>query len=74
MLGNRKLILDTWCEIYDLLAPWADDKFWNFDTVDLPPGSICVIGRQHLMDYQDRVREIAELGQCVMVFGNTAEG
>jgi len=74
MLGNRKLILDTWCEIYDLLAPWADDKFWNFDTVDLPPGSICVIGRQHLMDYRDRVREIAELGQCVMVFGNTAEG
>jgi hypothetical protein len=74
MLGNRKLILDTWCEIYDLLAPWADDKFWNFDTVDLPLGSICVIGRQHLMDYRDRVREIAELGQCVMVFGNTAEG
>ena len=30
MLGNRKLVLDTFCEVYDLLKPWADEEFWNF--------------------------------------------
>ena len=30
MLGQYKLILDTFCEVYDLLKHWADAEFWNF--------------------------------------------
>ena len=74
MLGNRKLILDTFCGIYDLLRPWADGEFWDFSSVDLQPGSIYVIGRQHLIDNLAQVRQAAESGQYVMVFNDSAEG
>jgi leucine zipper transcription factor-like protein 1 len=30
MLGSRRLIIDTWSEVYDLLKPYADGEFWDF--------------------------------------------
>ena len=31
MQKNYKLVLDTHCEVYDQLKPWADEEFWNFE-------------------------------------------
>ena len=61
-------------EVYDILRPWATEEFWDFGSVDLIPGSVYVIGRQHLMDHKDLVRSAAESGLYTMIFGNTAEG
>jgi hypothetical protein len=74
MLGNRRLVIDTMSEVYSILKPYADEEFWNFDSVDLKPGSVCIIGRQHLLDNLSRVREVAESGQYIMIFNNSAEG
>lgn len=74
MHGKPRLVIDTMSEVYDILRPWADEEFWDFGTVNLVPGSVYVIGRQHLMDYRDLVREAAESGLYIMIFGNTAEG
>ncbi len=74
MLGNRRLVSDTMSEVYDLLKPWTDQSFWDFSQVTLEPGAIYVFGRQHLLDNLARIRELAQTGQYVFVFGNSAEG
>lgn len=74
MLGNRKLILDTYCEIYDQLKPWADAIFWDFSEHDVVPGAIYVIGRAQLNHNTSKVREIVEKDLVKLVFSNPAEG
>jgi len=74
MLGNRKLILDTFCEVYDLLEPWMDYDFWNFENCTLFPDAIYLVSRKELLANIDRVREIAENDQAKIVISNPAEG
>jgi len=74
MLGNRRLVLDSMCEIAGIMKPWADEIFWDFSAVKLEPGSVYVIGRQHLLDNLSKVREVAESDQYIMIFNNSAEG
>ena len=74
MLENRKLILDVFCEVYDLLGPYADDEFWDFATQEIIPGAIYVIGRKQLMDNILRVKKIIEDNQAKIIFSNPHEG
>jgi len=37
MINNRKLVLDTYCEVYDLLLPWADGEFYDFKIHNIVP-------------------------------------
>lgn len=74
MHNKPRLVIDTMSEVYDILKPWADEEFWDFASVDLKPGSVYVIGRQHLMDHKNRVRHAVGTGQVLMIFGNSAEG
>jgi hypothetical protein len=69
-----RLVIDTMCEVFDLLKPWADEIFWDFSSVKLLPGSVYVIGRQHLLDHMNTIKEASESGQYVFVFANSAEG
>ena len=70
----KRLILDSLCEIKHLMLPWATEEFWDFSKLDLTPGSVIVLGRQHLLDNLDTIKELAETGQYVFVFDNSAEG
>jgi hypothetical protein len=74
MLGNRKLVSDTMSEVYDVLLPWTDQSFWDFSQVSLEPGTIYVFGRQHLLDNLALIRDLAQTGEYIFVFGNSAEG
>jgi len=74
MLGNRKLIVDTMSEIYNLLKPWAVEEFWDFTTVNSVPGSVYVFGRQQFLDNKQRIVEMAESELYTIVFCNAAEG
>jgi len=74
MLANRRLVLDTMCEVFDMLKPWTDESFWDFSQVDLQPGSVYVIGRQHLLDHLQAIKDAANTGLYTFVFGNSAEG
>ena len=74
MLGNRKLVLDTFCEVYDMLEPWMDYDFWNFSTHEIIPNSIYLISRKETLANIDKIKSIIKTNECIVVFSNPAEG
>lgn len=74
MLNGRKLILDTHCEVYHLVAHWADDDFWNLATHEVIGNSIYLIGRQQCKDNTEKVRAMARRDDCLVIISNPAEG
>jgi hypothetical protein len=74
MLSRPRLVIDNMSEVFLLLKPYANEVFWDFGSVKLHPGSVYVIGRQHLLDYKQLIQTAAETGQYTIVFANSAEG
>lgn len=74
MLGNRKLIMDRHCEVYDLLESWCDDNFYVFDQHDIVPGSLYLIGRQQYNQNKDLIRKLVEEKTIQVILSNPAEG
>ena len=74
MINGRRLVSDTMSEVFDVLLPWTDQKFWDFSRIQIQPGSIYIFGRQHFLDHAPMIRELAETGEYTFVFGNSAEG
>ena len=74
MLDNRRLVLDTFCEIGDLLRPWINETFWDFDKLKIVPGSIYVFGRSTFFNHTDAIRQLALSGKVTVVFSNPHEG
>ena len=74
MLGNRKLILDTFCEVYDLLKPWADGEFWDLSRHNLVPGAIYIFGRTQYNTHQDSIRQWVIEDLIKVILSNPAEG
>ena len=78
MQKNYKLVLDTFCEVYDLLNPWADAEFWNFEEHindgKLIPGAIYLIGRQQFSVNIPIIRKFIQNKTIKIVLSNPAEG
>lgn len=73
MLGNRKLILDNLCEVYDLLKPWADADFYELPD-SIVPDAIYVVSRWQFGQHRDRLIEIAQSDQAKIIMSQPAEG
>ena len=74
MLGNRKLILDTFCEVYELLKPWSDGEFWNFAKHDIVADAVYLISREQFNLNIARIRELATAGTILPLLSNPMEG
>ena len=74
MLGNRKLVLDTFCEVYDMLQHWADAEFWDFTTHEIVPNAVYLIGRAQINLHRDRILELVNNNVIHVIFSNPAEG
>lgn len=74
MLGNRRLVVDNFSEVIELLKPMADELFYDFGMVEPVTGSIYVIGRQQMINHPAKIRDMASSGQYTVIFGNSAEG
>ena len=74
MLGNRKLVLDTFCEVYDLLRPWADAEFWNLDQHHIVPGAVYLIGRAQFTQHIDLIKNLVSQKVIQVILSNPAEG
>jgi hypothetical protein len=74
MLGNRKLVLDTHCEVYDLLEPWADSSFWNLAEHVIVSNAVYVIGRQQFHHHIDLIKTLLQDKSIHVVFSNPHEG
>ena len=74
MLGNTKLILDNFCEVYDLLQPWADGEFYDLTNQIIVPGAIYVVSRWQFEKHRDWLVELAESGTVKIIMSQPAEG
>lgn len=74
MLGNRKLILDTFCEVYDLLRPWMDGDFFDFSKHEIVPGAIYLIGRAQMNHNRNQIIDLVEKDTIRVIISNPAEG
>lgn len=78
MLGNRQLVLDTFCEVHSELQLYADAEFWNFkehvDSGDLVPGAIYLIGRQQFSLNIKLIEKLVQQKKIQVVLSNPAEG
>jgi hypothetical protein len=74
MLGNYRIVLDQWSEVYDLLRDYADEEFWQFADVEFDPRAITIIGRVQLKENYYRVCDFAERYPGRIIFCNPAEG
>jgi hypothetical protein len=74
MLGNRKLVVDTFSEISDLIRPWIDVEFWDLQQHDIIPGAIYIIGRQQFNANRDFIVDLIHNQTVDVVFTNPAEG
>jgi hypothetical protein len=67
-----KLVVDHFCEITSLLAPWTDQQFYSLDQVTVDPDTVYVIGREQCRTQPELVRAMCD--QAQVVFSNPAEG
>ena len=73
MLGNRKIIVDEWAEVWDLLNPYADGSFWQWPK-ELDPEAIYIVGRVVLKENWVAITDWAAQYPGRIVFSNPAEG
>ena len=74
MLGNRKLIVDAFCEVKDFVRPWQDQEFYNFAQHELVKSAIYVISRQQFAENIKQIKDLACSGTILPVLGNPVEG
>ena len=74
MLGNRKLVLNTLCEIYDLIKPYADEEFWDFGKCEIVPGAIYIFSRQEFQKHKELIGQLVQGRVIYAVLCNPAEG
>jgi hypothetical protein len=73
MLGNHRIYVDEWAEVYDLLKPYADHSFWQWpETLD--PTVIYIVGRVLLKQHWTEITAWADQHPGHIVFSNPAEG
>jgi hypothetical protein len=74
MLGNRKIIVDEWAEVWDLLKPYADGSFWRWSDLKLDPDTVYIVGRVVLKENWYAITDWAREHPGKIVFSNPAEG
>lgn len=74
MLGNRKLVLNCFCEIYNLIKPYADEEFWDFNNCEIIPGAIYIFGRQQFAEHKKQIQELVANKTIIVILCNPAEG
>jgi hypothetical protein len=74
MLGNRKLIVDAFCEVKEFTQGFQDAKFYDFAKEDPVPGAVYLISRQQFTANIERIKQLATAGTILPILGNPAEG
>jgi len=74
MLDKHKLIIDTQCEVSDLVINFADGEFHDLANHTLVPGAVYMIGRLQFELHSDYIRQLIETNQIHVVLSNPAEG
>ena len=73
MLGQHRIYVDEWAEVWDLLKSSADQSFWQWPA-ELDPDAIYIVGRVLLKENWTAITEWATEHPGRIVFSNPAEG
>lgn len=71
---NHRLVLDTFCEVYDMLESYAVDSFYNIKEHTMHSGCVYVLGRQQFVEHAGYIRELIEKGDNLYILSNPHEG
>lgn len=71
---DLKIYIDKKCEVHDLLSDRASGDFTDFESVDICPGAVYVLGRDTMVRSNNKIRNIVESKLAHIVFSNPAEG
>ena len=74
MLTNRKLVLDTFCEVFNLIKDQATDIFWDFAQHTLIPGAVYLFSRHQFGEHIEQIKQLAKNGTILPILSNPAEG
>jgi len=76
MLNNRKVIADTFCEVYNLIKPMVDEEFWDFSQIQdrIEPGAVYLISRKEFYNHTERIKQIADQNIATIIMSNPHEG
>ena len=74
MLGNRRLIVDNFCEVKEFTKEWQDEMFWDFAKHTIVPGAVYLISRQQFTDNVEQIKQLARDQVIIPILGNPAEG
>ena len=74
MLNNSKLVLDNFCEVYDLLEPYSADSFWDLGQHTIVPGAVYVVGRHQFKQHLVQLTQLASQGVIRLILSNPHEG
>ena len=68
------IYLDEFCEVHDLLKDIASGDFKDFDSEVIRPGAVYVLGRDTMVQCNNKIRNVVESKLAHIVFSNPAEG
>jgi len=71
---DPKIYIDEKCEVHDLLSSVAAGDFVDFESVNICPGAVYVLGRDTMIQSDNKIRNIIESKLAHIVFSNPAEG
>jgi hypothetical protein len=74
MLAGRKLVVDRFSYVFELLEDYIDDEFYGFDTHQIIPSAIYVISRTQLGLNVDAIRKLVENNTITLVLSDPFEG
>lgn len=75
MLDNRKLVIEPFCEVYDLLEDYADHIFNRLEKHKIIDGAIYVVGKdQALGNHSKKLIDAVFNKGCTLVISYPAEG
>lgn len=74
MIGNRKLFVNDYCEVKDLILPYIDGSVGKFSAENVVPGAIYLLSWFNFLESTEDIRKIAETQQAIIVLSNPVEG
>lgn len=74
MQKNFKLVLDNFCEVFELLEPWADETFWDFANHEIIPGALYLVSQKEIRANKQKFRDAVENNLAQFIFSQPAEG
>lgn len=74
MLKTRKLVADSFSEVYDLVKPYLSHEFWNFEEHEPIEHAVYLLGRRQFSLNVDKIKDLVSRDYCKIILSNPSEG